>query len=453
MLKRIICFLLMLIIFPCSSFAQNIVFEKEAPKPLLGGLMDKEITAIAVDGAEEGSISFFNNLSFDEYIAEAILYSEDLPTEITGLSQYNINKDSFQNIYYNAIMRHPEALLKIGGICKYDTETEIVLSVIPEYLVETKAEADTARQQMEEEVQNYTSLANQYETDVEKLLVIHDKMVYDCTYDDRVKYPETVNDAPDSVYYALGVLRDKLAVCQGYSHALYMIAKEIGIELDFCVSDEVNHMWNYVKLDGKWYHMDMTNDDPADEKGRALHTYFLVSDGGLSPAAHGNTWNRYGGGEKYVCNDTKYESDHLFNMIIPFTASRAEDGYFHVSALFGQTPVDFKSKSLYTGAVVASPCFINERYTVVENGLETEKESKNLYLVQYATRDIPPLLPIVKGAGGIGVLSVQNPFLKDNGYLKLILRDVDESRLEPFTTFLWSAENLSPYATKATWSE
>lgn len=455
MLKRIICLLLILIIFPCSSFAEDIVFEGAVVEPRipLGGVADKEITAIAVDGAYENYISFFNNLPFDEYIAAVILESEDLPTEITGLSQYNIKKDSFENIYCDTIMRHPEALLKFGGSYEYDTETEIVLSVIPKYLVGTKAEADVARQQIANELESYTSLAGEYETDVEKLLVIHDKMVYDCIYDERVLSEETVNDAPDSVYYALGVFRDKLAVCQGYSQALYMIAKELGIELDFCVSNEIDHMWNYVKLDGKWYHMDMTNDDPEDAYGRAKHTYFLVSDGGLSSTAHGNTWRHYGGRETYICSDTKYESDHLFNMLIPFTARRAEDGYFHVSASFGQTPVDFKSKSLYTGAVVVSPCITTGEYIVIESGVETEKEGTNLYLVQYATRDVPALLPIVKGVGGIGVLGVQNSFLKDKGYLKLILPDVDETRLQPFTTFLWDATNLTPYATKATWNE
>lgn len=455
MIKRSICFLLILLMFPCSSFAENIVFEealKETHIPL-GGVMHEEMTAIAIDGYEEYSVSFFNDLSFDEYIAQFILNSEDLPAKITGLSKYNIASESLGYIYRDAIMKHPEALLKIGGSYEYDIETGIVLSIIPEYLVETKADAIAARQQMEDELANYTTLANEYETDLEKLLVIHDKMVYDCTYDERVLKEETINDAPDSVYYALGVFRDKLAVCQGYSQALYMIAKELGIKMDFCVSDEKSHMWNFVKLDGKWYHMDMTNDDPADTYGRAKHTYFLVSDGGLSANAHGSLWARYDGGETYTCSDTRYESDHFFNMIIPFTAKRAEDGYFHASASLGGIPVDFKSKSLYTGAVVASPCITTGKYTVIENGVETEKEGTNLYLVQYATRDIPKLLPIVQWENSaIQVSGVQNAFSEDTGYIALISPAVTKGQIDDFTTFLWDSVKLTPYATKATWS-
>lgn len=464
MLKRILCFLLILTIFPSCSFAQDIVFNETSPEPCipLGGVAYGKITAIAVDGAEENSVSFFNTLPFDEYVAQFILASEDLPTEITGLSQYNIKTDSFENIYYDAIMKHPEALLKKECGYSYDPETGIVLSIRPEYLVLTKAEADTARQQMKEEAEKYKSLANKYDTDLEKLLVIHDKMVADCVYDVRVLSNDTVDDAPETVYYALGVFRDRFAVCQGYSQALYMIAKELGIEMDFCVSDEKNHMWNYVKLDDKWYHMDMTNDDPVVKDGdnlypredtRAFHTYFLVSQAGLKDEIHGSD-GRSLSGRTYICDDTRYESDHLFNMLIAFTANRAEDGYFHVSARFGDTPVDFKSKSLYTGAVVASPCIIRESYTVIENGIEAEKERTNLYLVQYATRDVPKLSPIVQwGNKDIQWIGIQNALPEDGGHLQLIAPAISPEKKENFTTFLWDAENLTPYAAKATWNE
>ena len=170
MLKRTICLLLILIIFPCSSFAEDIIFEEafiEYRVPL-GGVAYKEITAIAVDGAEENSISFFNNLPFDEYIAQFILESEDLPTEIPVPSHYNIKRESLEDIYYDAIMKHPETLLTIGGSCEYDPESGFVSSISPEYLVATKAEADDARQQMVEEVEKYTSLANKYDTDLEE---------------------------------------------------------------------------------------------------------------------------------------------------------------------------------------------------------------------------------------------------------------------------------------------
>lgn len=42
----------------------------------------------------------------------------------------------------------------------------------------------------------------------------------------------------------------------------------------------IDHMWNMVKLEGQWYHVDVTWDDPVMSDGsHALkYNYFLISD-------------------------------------------------------------------------------------------------------------------------------------------------------------------------------
>lgn len=39
-------------------------------------------------------------------------------------------------------------------------------------------------------------------------------------------------------------------------------------------------MWNMVKVNGKWYQIDVTWDDPISSDGRPIlrHDYFLISD-------------------------------------------------------------------------------------------------------------------------------------------------------------------------------
>ena len=463
MVKRSICILLMLIFISQSAFAQNIVFEQitaEEQIPL-NGVLFKEGAIIETEKTAKYSVRLFNAMTFEEYICDRVVNSGELPEIIEGLKTYNMGVDEFINNYYRVVIKHPE-MLAMTGYRTIFVETvddrQVVKAVAPLYLVDNEA-ADDLRTVMEECIKEYTDLADKYETDVEKLLVIHDKMVADCTYDERVLDKNTANEAPLTVYHALGVFRDKRAVCQGYSQALYIIAQKIGIELDFCVSDTISHMWNYVKLDGKWYHMDMTNDDPADDLGRARHTYFLVSDSGLSNLAHGNDYCRYGGGS-YECNDTRYQADHLFNVMIPFTAERKADGSFHVFANFKSnedgvnTAVDFKSESLYTGAVIPAVCITNGKYTSQENGVEVEKEGTNLYLIQYATRDVPILQPIVKWSNNqIQLPQAQNGFYEDQGFLNLIAPNVEESTLPGFTAFLWDAVNLTPYSLKTAWSQ
>lgn len=449
MRKRIISIMIMLLLTSQAAFAQNVSFEDCAQESrLLTGGMLSEVKAIAA-AEEEYSFSFFNTLSFEEYIVAA---AEEMPEKIENLSQYEIQYTDFEDKYFSVVMRHPELLMKTACEYWYNEGTGIVTSVKPVYLVETEEERKTAREAMETELQEYLDLAAGYNNDVEKLIVIHDKMVADCVYDERVLKEETKDQAPDTVYHALGVLRDKWAVCQGYSQALYMIGERLGIELDFCKSNEVNHMWNYVKLDGKWYHMDMTNDDPADSQGRANHTYFLVSDDSLIPEGHGNSWRRYEG-EAYDCKDKKYETDHLFNVIIPFTAKREADGLFHIYAGLNGIPVDFRSESLYTGAVIDALAVADGKYSVIENNVVVEKEGTNLYLMQYATRDVPKLQPIIKWEdNSIGLFPAQQAFSKHNGYIKLIKPDVEDSVLPDFTVFLWDSATLEPYSVKTVWS-
>ena len=468
MTRRIICVLMMLILASQVCFAQGVILNKvdEENHIPLGGVLLKEG---GVKKLEEEPISLFNlnPLPFDEYIAEAVLNEEELPQVITGLEQYEIHKDDFFNAYVDAVLKHPETLLLTGY---YDIATvigtDIVGAVLPMYIVSDKAEADLARADMAAAVKEYTDLAAEYDTDLEKLLVIHDKMVADCDYDVRVLNESTAEETEPTIHHALGALRDKFAVCQGYSQALYMIAKELNIELDFCYSKQKNHMWNYVKLDGKWYHMDMTNDDPPakDENGntiarkdtRAWHGYFMVSDGGLRAAAHGSDYGPFVG-DKPVCDSTKYEANHLFNMnSVYFTAERNVNGYFTVNVVIDGplgTPIviPFISRSLYTGPMVTSPTRIKVPQVVMENGIEVTKEITNLYLAQYTTRSIPEVVPYVKTSDAIAVYPVQSESTRDTFDMVPIAEDVENNPVNQFTAYFFGVGTLRPWSIAKKW--
>ena len=44
-------------------------------------------------------------------------------------------------------------------------------------------------------------------------------------------------------------------------------------------SIECNHMWNKIKIDGKWYNVDVTADDPTPNMSTYTnHSSFLLSD-------------------------------------------------------------------------------------------------------------------------------------------------------------------------------
>ncbi len=121
-------------------------------------------------------------------------------------------------------------------------------------------------------------------SDVYKALLIHDRLAVLCEYDYENYKEENI---PFDSYNMYGALIKKIAVCEGYSKAYRYLLGLVGIESELCVSNQINHMWNIVEIDGKKYHVDVTHDDPVDDIiGRVSHNNFLVSSKGLQNDAN-----------------------------------------------------------------------------------------------------------------------------------------------------------------------
>ena len=94
----------------------------------------------------------------------------------------------------------------------------------------------------------------------------------------------------ESKYTAYGALVSRDAVCMGYALAYDYLLEQVGIDNYFCESDALNHAWNIVKVNGKWYHVDVTHDDPTHDKtGRVNHINFLRSTAGIKSTSHNAT--------------------------------------------------------------------------------------------------------------------------------------------------------------------
>ena len=140
----------------------------------------------------------------------------------------------------------------------------------------------------------------------EKIKREHDWLIENVNYD----YNNYLRGKlPRSVYTSRGALLNKKAVCDGYARAFKKMMKSLKIP---CVrvsgkGDGESHAWNMVKLGGKWYHVDVTWDDPI-INGSASNTtpyydYFLKSSDYMR--SHGHSWktSRYPS-----CKSTKYDS-------------------------------------------------------------------------------------------------------------------------------------------------
>ena len=88
--------------------------------------------------------------------------------------------------------------------------------------------------------------------DFEKEIKIIGWLVENCSYkSDRTTWDYST---------AYSAIVNKQAQCAGYADAFLQMAKACGLEVRYITG--VNHAWNIIKLDGEWYHVDVTWEDP-----------------------------------------------------------------------------------------------------------------------------------------------------------------------------------------------
>lgn len=111
--------------------------------------------------------------------------------------------------------------------------------------------------------QLYADLGLEDKSEYEQVKAIHDYLVKTITY---------VKSGDKMQYTAYAALIDKKCVCQGYATAFYRLCRMCSIDV-VCVRSK-DHIWNIVKVDGKYYYIDCTYDD-CGEDGEIYYDFFL----------------------------------------------------------------------------------------------------------------------------------------------------------------------------------
>ena len=120
------------------------------------------------------------------------------------------------------------------------------------------------QRQIEQEKNNIISRLSSNAYD--KIKQIHDYLV------DSINYDQTTSRT--NTYNLYGALVEKECVCEGYAKALKYLLNEAGINSVVVLGTGTNsngqtenHAWNYVSINGNWYAIDATWDDPVIQGG------------------------------------------------------------------------------------------------------------------------------------------------------------------------------------------
>lgn len=92
--------------------------------------------------------------------------------------------------------------------------------------------------------------------------MVHDYLVDNLEYDTSI--------SKDNIYNVYGALVNHVAVCEGYARSFKYIMDEMQIPCVLVIGKGTNsqgqienHAWNYIQLNGVWYAVDTTWDDPV----------------------------------------------------------------------------------------------------------------------------------------------------------------------------------------------
>lgn len=197
---------------------------------------------------------------------EIITNIYDMPEEIEVPA---INADQLDRVFSAILMDNPD-LFFIGRKCTLSSRMLRTYCAV-EYIV-TKEEYLSQREEIENKVQEIVADLSDTEDEWQTELEIHDYIVNNCRYE--LSEPKLVCS---SVY---GILINGYGACEGYSRAAKLLFDEVGIESALVSGisksydgEEGPHMWNAVKINGDFYYLDCTWDDPVTENGEETKSY------------------------------------------------------------------------------------------------------------------------------------------------------------------------------------
>ena len=137
-------------------------------------------------------------------------------------------------------------------------------------------------------------------SDYEIAKALHDYLALNNEYDMRYYS----GGMPRISYTAYGALVNRTSVCAGYALAYERLMDQVGIPCEYVtgMTTRGSHAWNIIQIDGEWYHVDVTWDDPTpDREGYVRYKYFLKSDKAMS--RDHISWEA-----SHVCTSTKYDN-------------------------------------------------------------------------------------------------------------------------------------------------
>ncbi len=196
----------------------------------------------------------------------------------------------------------------------------------------TKEEIERNKEELEDAIDIIVSKALTAKDDFEKEIIIHDMLCKTVTYDSEFE------SSIGAVYSVYGALVNGRAVCEGYARAFKLLCQSAGLDCILVTGDSrgVDHLWNMVKLEGEWYHVDVTWDDLSEEPH---HTYFNLTT--LEIRADHNIDITYNDADPSLVSQ-----GNSFNFFVPVAQSTEHNYFIKKGLIIDSDPINIVAEEI-----------------------------------------------------------------------------------------------------------
>ena len=177
------------------------------------------------------------------------------------------------DLYFMIRMDCPEIFYSVNYSYKYYPDSTAV-EMMPQYLF-SKDKIREHRQAMESRIKKLARQAEKLD-EKGKELFIHDFIVQNVRYDKLKK---------EYSHEIIGALGNGVAVCEGMAKAVKVLCDALGLWCMIALSEanpekgiKYRHAWNVIRIDGQYYHLDVTFDNTLSREDIIRYDYVNLSD-------------------------------------------------------------------------------------------------------------------------------------------------------------------------------
>ena len=216
-------------------------------------LPDKDLSKASEELVKSDGLKYYHyDLLSDE---DKVLYTE-IYSIISNLSKdtkvSSKDPDKIEKAFSYVMLDHPELFYLTGySFTKYMRGNRIEKITLSGNYTMTKNEADSKKLLVDSYVDKCIEGYDGYVDDYEKVKYVYEYLIKNTEYDMSVANNQNV----------LSVVVDNRTVCQGYAKAMQLILNRMGVFCILCegvVKGTESHVWNIVRINDKYYHVDAT---------------------------------------------------------------------------------------------------------------------------------------------------------------------------------------------------